>query len=47
MVVREANAKRNWRWRTGVIDLSVLIERINSFLRRRVLRDKSTDPRVR
>jgi hypothetical protein len=47
MVVREANAKRNWRWRTGVIDLNVLIERINSFLRRRVLRDKSTDPRVR
>jgi hypothetical protein len=46
-IVKESNAKRNILWKTGALDFGVINERIKSFLQRRLLRNKTADPRVR
>jgi hypothetical protein len=44
---KEGNAERNWYWKIGVLDSTVIKERIKSFIQRRILRNKSADPRFR
>lgn len=46
-IVNESNSKRNILWKLGTIDFGVIRERIKSFLQRRLLRNKTADPRVR
>ena len=46
-VDKEGNRKRNWRWKIGVLDLTVIKERVNSFVQRRILKNKNADPRFR
>jgi hypothetical protein len=46
-LVRESNSKRGFFWRAGSLDIEVVKERLESFLRRRLLRDNISDPRYR
>ena len=46
-LVKESSSKRGVIWTIGTLDYQVLKERVNSFLRRRFLRDNVSDPRYR
>jgi hypothetical protein len=47
IIAIDGSRKRNWIWSLGHIDISVLNERLVSFLQRRILRNKNADPRFR
>jgi len=46
-LISESSSKRGIIWKVGVLDVQVVKERINSFVRRRIFRDKISDPRYR